>query len=198
MACFGLSAGLAANPSGGGAEPAPAEPLPVELIPAEPLPVALIPAEPIPVEAHIEVESAWIVSDAAGARRLSTVPPGEDEAERLVTGRFRHVGAAPAEALRITLPVPAGLRYVPGSATGPGAVVEYSVDGGRSFAPAEELQVATDSDSDSGEPESRSARPDDYTHVRWRLLGHFPPGTTGLVSFRALPRAGAGEEVESP
>jgi hypothetical protein len=187
IGCVGLSAALAANPSGGDAGPAPTEPLPVELLPAA----------PIPVEARVEVETAWIVSDATGARRLSTVPPpGEDEAERLYTGRFRHVGGTPAEALRITLRVPPGLRYVPGSATGPGAVVEYSADGAQSFAAADELQVATDSH--GGETESRSAGPEDYTHVRWRLLGRFPPGTTGLVSFRVLPRAAGGEEVESP
>ena len=195
LTLFPVLVGEAATGAGG----PPAEQASAEPVLDEPVPIEPIPLEPVPVEARVEIESAWIVSDETGARRLSAVlPPGAEQAERLYTGRFRHVGVTPAELLEIILPVPAEMRYVAGSATGPGAVVEYSVDGGQRFAPPAGLRIPTVGAETAPGSGSRQALPEDYTHVRWRLLGRFPPGTTGLVSFRALPRIPAGEEIESP
>jgi hypothetical protein len=128
-----------------------------------------------PAEPAVVIESA---SFAAGAT---------EAAEQLFTARFRYGGDAPASGLRIVLAVPAGLDYVAGSAIGPGAEVSYSVDGGLSFAPTSELEVAVDPD----DPEAgmRVAQAEEYSHIRWDLPGTFAPGVTGLVSFRATPPA---------
>jgi len=120
----------------------------------------------------VTLESAWIATDASGAdARVVAGPPTDGPAQRIYTGRFHYRGEAPARGLRIVLAVPPGMRYINGSATGPGAQLSYSVDGGRSFAPAGELPV-----------------PEDCTHIRWDLPGRYAPGTRGLVSFRAVPR----------
>jgi hypothetical protein len=149
---------------------------------------------PAPAKPDVVVESAWLVMDADSTLlRVSATPPEEaaDAAggggEQLFTARFRYRGEAPAHGLRIVLAVPAGLRYVAGSATGPGVELSYSVDGGEAFAPAGELLAPVD----PADPEAgmRAARAEDYSHIRWDLPGIFAPGVTGLVSFRASPPA---------
>lgn len=137
-------------------------------------------------EPRVQLEAAWLVADEAGGRmRLvqGSQPPGARE--RLYTARFRNEGGRAADGLQITIALPPEMRYVADSAVGPGAEISFSVDGGRNFAAPAELTVPEDPD----DPHSaaRRATADDYSHVRWRLPGEFPPGTTGLVSFRARP-----------
>jgi uncharacterized repeat protein (TIGR01451 family) len=76
--------------------------------------------------------------------------------------------------------VPDNTTYVADSAAGPGAQLEFSVDGGRVYAPAADL-VATDG-------VTRPAPPEQYTHIRWRLRNPLAPGATAMVRFRAVFR----------
>ena len=127
---------------------------------------AQAPAGP-PAEPHVAVESAWVVAREDGGERLVAELPPDGAVEQLVTLRFRHEGTAPAAGLRIEHAVPVGTQFVPDSATGPGATLSYSVDGGRTFiAPGELPDLA------------------EVTHIRWELAGEVPPGLAGLVSFR--------------
>jgi hypothetical protein len=166
-----------------------------------------------PFEPRVTLESAWLVAagEGPGMRLAAALPDAagppdaaREAAEQLVTGRFRHEGELPAEGLRIVIPVPPGRQYVAGSATGPRAEVRYSLDG-VTFAAAADLRVPADSKDPAGE--QRTALPEEYTHIRWELPGVFPPGTTGLVSFRVrIPQpapepamiAGADDAGEAP
>jgi hypothetical protein len=141
----------------------------------------------------VVVESAWLVpGEGPSGTRIVTGPRPADAAESLVTARFRYDGDGPAEGLRIVLAIPADLALVAGSATGPGAVVSYSVDGGASFGAADALTVPDDGEVPGA---IRPAIPADCTHIRWDLPGEHPPGIAGLVSFRARPiEAGAGAD----
>jgi hypothetical protein len=120
-----------------------------------------------PAEPRVAVESAWVVAREDGGERLVAELPPEGAVEQLVTLRFRHEGAERAAGLRIVHPVPAGTRFVPGTATGPGATLSYSIDGGRTFAAPDELPDLAE-----------------VTHIRWELAGEHPSGLAGLVSFR--------------
>ena len=120
-----------------------------------------------PAEPRVTADSAWVVAREDGGERLVAELPPEGAVEQLVTLRFRHEGAEPAAGLRIVHPVPAGTRFVPGTATGPGATLSYSIDGGRTFAAPDELPELAE-----------------VTHIRWELAGEHPPGLAGLVSFR--------------
>lgn len=156
---------------------------------SEPTGLAAPAAEPF-TEPRVQLESAWLVADeASGRMRLvdGSQPPGARE--RLYTARFRNEGGRAAGGLQITVALPPAMRYVADSAVGPGAEISFSADGGRNFAAPAELTVPEDPD----DPHSaaRRATADDYSHVRWRLPGEFPPGTTGLVSFRARPESEA-------
>jgi hypothetical protein len=120
---------LGAPGAGGADEAAPAE----TAVPALPPPVEL-------VAPSGTVEWTWIVpatdSDAGGegngagegqgeGERLTDKPPQGVAPLRLGTIRFLYQGEEPAPALRIVGTIPDDLEYVDGSATGPGAEVEY-------------------------------------------------------------------------
>lgn len=81
-----------------------------------------------------------------------------------------------ANKVQVSQMIPANTTYVAGSASGPGADVEFSVDGGQTFAPARNLKLADG---------ATRATPERYTHIRWRLRNPLAPGATALARFRA-------------
>ncbi|MDE2349902.1 MAG: DUF11 domain-containing protein [Gammaproteobacteria bacterium] len=119
-----------------------------------------------------------------GKPRVTLVP-----ADRVVAGdpvvytlAVRNVGAAPAAAVVVTTPIPPRMRYLAGSAAGPGARVSFSVDGGRTYdAPAKLTVLGRD-----GKP--RAADAADYTNIRWLLQDQLQAGSVAFVRFRAVLR----------
>lgn len=81
-----------------------------------------------------------------------------------------------ANKVQVSQLIPANTTYVPGSATGPGAAVEFSLDGGQTYARAEDLKL---------EDGVTRAPPERYTHIRWRLRNPLAPGAVALARFRA-------------
>ncbi|MEJ2523482.1 MAG: hypothetical protein P8080_11515 [Gammaproteobacteria bacterium] len=139
----------------------------------------------------VRVDREWLLPVEEGAapeRVRDPRPAGATDA--LYTLRFRYEGEEPVNRLEIVQPMPVGLRYSPGSATGPRAVITFSVDGGKTFDVPEALTIPVE----GGEP--RPATADDYTHIRWELIGDFPPGLAGILSFRASAGPAVLESVE--
>ena len=118
--------------------------------------------------------------DEAGEATIDAVTAPVDQL--VVSVRFTNSSDRLLDSIRITSPVPPDLRYLPDSASGPGADVLFSVDGGRSFGRPEELTLQ---DSDGN---VRDADPADYTHVRWLLRASLDAGASGVARFRAVPR----------
>lgn len=77
-------------------------------------------------------------------------------------------------------PIPAGTSYIVNSASGKGAQIDFSADGGKTFAPP--VKVSHEFRLPTGKVEKRIATPDDYTHIRW-IIGQVPAGAAGTVSF---------------
>lgn len=126
------------------------------------------------------VEKETIVVNEAGQteRRLvpaDTVVPGDDV---VYTITFTNVSDEVAENVVITNPISENLTYVDGSAFGPGTVIEFSVDGGATFGPQNELVVRTNGD-------ERPAEAEDFTHVRWTMQNKLEAGAQGMARFRA-------------
>ncbi|MFO1426741.1 MAG: hypothetical protein U1F11_07150 [Steroidobacteraceae bacterium] len=84
----------------------------------------------------------------------------------------------PADKVFIDNPVPQHMSYVPQSAFGAGADIQFSLDG-RRFAAADALQVQ------EADGHSRAARSDEYTHIRWNFRNPIGPGQVAIASFRA-------------
>jgi uncharacterized repeat protein (TIGR01451 family) len=100
----------------------------------------------------------------------------------VLTLRFTNATGTTVDGVRITSAIPAGLRYVPGSATGPGGLVLFSLDGGHTFGAEQELSARATG------PESSGAVQTVYTHVRWVLEAPLEVAATGFVRLRALSR----------
>lgn len=104
------------------------------------------------------------------------VAPGE---KIYYTITFRNVGDAPADNVVITNPIASSLFYVDGSAFGPGTDIEFSVDGGTTFAAADILTVTENG-------EQRAADGGDFTHVRWVMKNNLAAGAQGTARFAAI------------
>jgi uncharacterized repeat protein (TIGR01451 family) len=131
------------------------------------------------IKAIAEVESR---STEAGRDVVKLIP-----ADRVVPGdrviytlEVRNTAAAELEAPIVIHPVPDHVRYIANSAVGPGAEVSYSVDGGHSFARAEDLKVL------GVDGRLRPAVAADYTHIRWQLKNPLRANSVAFVRFRAL------------
>jgi uncharacterized repeat protein (TIGR01451 family) len=122
------------------------------------------------VTVNVEGESVTELVPAA------SVVPGE----RVVyTITFRNVGQDSAENVVITNPIDANLNYADGSAFGPGTVIEFSVDGGATYADASALSVTEDG-------VARAASATDYTNIRWTMQEDLAVGAQGVARFTAV------------
>ncbi|HEX7115080.1 MAG TPA: hypothetical protein VF193_08095 [Steroidobacter sp.] len=123
----------------------------------------------------------------AEVRENVSTTPGR-EAYRFVPARVLAQGQVIYYTLRVTNPaptfapnvvvtqrIPANTVYVPGSASGPGAIVTLSIDGGQTFASQEELKR-----------EAGAGDAAKYTHIRWQLRNPLAPGASALMRFQAV------------
>lgn len=129
-------------------------------------------AGPLQVTSRVMAEVPQRAAD--GSVRMALVParravPGDRVVFELA---YRNTGAQPLANIVFDNPVPNGVAYR-AAATG-SAAPEVSVDG-RTFGRLDMLRVA-----------ARAARPDDVTHVRWRLDRPLPAGAQGRFAFQAV------------
>lgn len=108
--------------------------------------------------------------------QAETVVPGELLAYSL---SWENESADPAENVVITMPVPAEVTYVEGSADVSGTIVTFSADDGQTFSARNALTVTT---ADT----IKSAVADDITHVRWTFADAVAADANGAVTFRAV------------
>jgi uncharacterized repeat protein (TIGR01451 family) len=95
---------------------------------------------------------------------------------------YANNGTDAADNVVITDPIPAEMAYVGGSAFGAGADLVGSADGGLSWGPLNGLTFT------GADGQTRPARPDEITHLRWTLRNPVPPGGRGFVRFKAAVR----------
>jgi uncharacterized repeat protein (TIGR01451 family) len=136
-----------------------------------------------PLESAIEVQRLDVREGPGGQEIRRWVPAKRLNAgdEVHYTVRVRNPGKTPVESIVVTKRLPFGVHYLRGSAAGPAAEVQFSLDGGKTFATAEQLSKAAG----SGQQGTRKALESDYTHVRWVLARPLEPSATALLRFRA-------------
>ncbi len=78
-------------------------------------------------------------------------------------------------------PIPLGTIYLPGSAFGAGADITFSIDGGKTFKKPSLLTYEVKLS--NGRIESRTASPEEYTHIRW-VINKIDAGAKGTVGFQ--------------
>ena len=92
---------------------------------------------------------------------------------------FENISEDAAENVVITNPIADSLTYVDGSAFGPGTEIQFSVDGGQSFAARDALTVEENG-------EVRPAEAKDFTHIRWAMKQDLAVGAQGMARFSAV------------
>lgn len=123
---------------------------------------------------------------AGDARPSDALRAGDVVRYRLV---FTNVTALPVRTVEFTDPVPAGLRYVAGSAGADRSdvTITFSIDGGVTYSPHPMVEEIVE-----GERVLKPAPLERYTHIRWRVRGSVEPGAQVTAEFRAtLPGAAA-------
>jgi uncharacterized repeat protein (TIGR01451 family) len=148
---------------------------------------ATLTAMEAPAQEAIEVETQLIaqvreVTDVASDReRYQFVPATVLSQGQVVYYTVRITNPAPmfAKNVIVTQRIPANTTYVAGSAAGPGADVSFSLDGGETFLPAEQLTIDV-------EGKRQPAPPTQFTHIRWHLRNPLAPGAVALARFRAV------------
>jgi uncharacterized repeat protein (TIGR01451 family) len=136
-----------------------------------------------PLVTSIEVQKLEVSEGPGGQETRRWVP-----AERLNAGdeihytvRVHNPGKQAVDTVVVTKRLPFGVRYLRGSATGPAAEVQFSIDGGATYATPEVLARAAGG-SKKGQ---KKLLENDYTHVRWVLKKPLGPASTALLRFRA-------------
>jgi len=112
--------------------------------------------------------------DAAKA----AVVPGDTV---IFTVSYANADTKPADRVVVINPVPQHMTYLDKSAEGNGTVIEFSVDGGKTYAAPGKLTV-------TAAGTQRPATAADYTHIKWTMGKPLAPGAKGSVSFRAVLR----------
>jgi len=161
---------------------------------ASSLPVETPAAVPVGV-ADTALPTAPAVTLKTTADRLAPRTSGDQQAVQLLpadhvvpgdtiiyTIEVRNEGANPVDDFSFTITVPEHMVYVADSAVAPGAVLSFSVDGGRSFDPAEKLTVH------GADGKQRPAVAADYTTIRWTLRNRLKSGSMVLARYRAVLR----------
>lgn len=95
---------------------------------------------------------------------------------------FTNITDGPVRNIEVKDPLPAGLRYVSGSATADRAdvAVAYSIDGGVTYSAQPMIEQLVD-----GQRIERPAPPEMFTHVRWIVSDWVQPGAQVVAEFRA-------------
>jgi uncharacterized repeat protein (TIGR01451 family) len=139
--------------------------------------------EPPDVATELIAEVRENVSTTPGREVYRFVPARMLEQGQVVyyTLRITNQTSVPLRNVAVVQPVPANTTYVADSASGPGAAVSFSVDGGHSYGPAGSLMIEV-------EGSRQLAQAAQYTHIRWQLRNPLAPGATALARFRATFR----------
>ena len=117
-----------------------------------------------------------------GSKTKELVPlvkalPGE-EVVYVIT--YKNIGEKPAADVIINNVIPRHMAYERAEGKVKSGM-EFSVDGGKSYGPLAKLKV-------NESQKKRPARPEDVTHVQWKLAAFVQPKQEGEIKFRAVLR----------
>jgi uncharacterized repeat protein (TIGR01451 family) len=141
-------------------------------------------AEDNKIEVQLLAEVKTIASGVDNAPTARFVPARTLSQGEVVyyTVRIRNPTSEYLRDVVVVQPIPANTTYAEHSASGPGTEIQFSADGGATFA-SEARVIAIDTVG-----VQRSAGPKDFTHIRWRLRNALAPGAVALARFQAVFR----------
>lgn len=139
-------------------------------------------AQALTAKQSVEKETTIVGADGSVQTVRETVEkivPGERVVYSL---DYANDEAAAANDIVLTMPIPAEVKYIEGSAEQPQANVTFSADGGESFSNRQSVMMIDQAGN------IRAAGADELTHVRWTVAGPISAGESGVLSFAASVR----------
>ncbi len=130
-------------------------------------------SNPLEIDTLVEQLVTDLATSTTSFRRLGVESRLSEGDEVQYSIRLRNPGPEQVTDIVVTKRLPTGLRYKPGTAVGPGCVIQVSRDGGERF-----LSEGADGRS---RPEAAA-----YSHVRWVLAGPLAPEAVLILRFRAI------------
>ncbi len=133
----------------------------------------------------LKLQGLVVTKDAKGADKytpLEQAPPTPGETIRYVIVAS-NAGTDEAKHFSSVGRIPAGTSYVPGSASTSAARVEFSLDGGKTWAANPTVVVRTAAGS-----VAKSADPQTYTAVRWAASAPLPPKSSQTFVYAVRVR----------
>ncbi|MBN1378220.1 MAG: DUF11 domain-containing protein [Gammaproteobacteria bacterium] len=122
------------------------------------------------------------VTNDQGEKEFKLVEPAtvlpKDEIIYIIT--FENISNQPVSNINITDPIPNNSIYKRNSAFGAGTKIEFSIDGGKTYAAPENLKMKNSTGVEV------SAEPENYTNIRWIYTDALQPGQEGTVTFRTI------------
>lgn len=131
------------------------------------------------------VERVIVIEDEEGGLEMELLPadevkPGE---QLFYSVTYSNAGETPAENVVLTLPVPDDVNLLEDSAVAEydEASVDFSLDGGETYVPREDLVSE-----DITLTQTEIAMPEGITHMRWTFNREIPPKDSGKIFFAAI------------
>ena len=136
------------------------------------------------VDIKIKAEKiAVIVKDGKKIEKTVSAKKFQPGDTIFYTITYSNNSGEPAKDAVIDDPIPTGTTYIHESASGAGADISFSIDGGKTFKKPTLLMYQVEPS--KGKKEQRVASPDQYTNIRW-TLPLIPPKGSGKVSFKVM------------
>ncbi len=142
--------------------------------------------EPVAVTLESYLVTTVTLDDGTTEERFSsaeTATPGEVLEYRLAVQN--QSGETLPEGLALTGPVPSEVQYFPSATPAEAARLEFSADGGETFAEPPVMIMVTN---EEGEEEEVVADPSQYNAVRWLLLTPLAPEASMNFRYRVTVR----------
>ena len=94
---------------------------------------------------------------------------------------YNNIGNETATNAVVDNPISSETSYIDNSVTGASADISFSIDAGKNFKKASDLTYAVKHS--GGSTENITARPEEYTDIRWTIKA-VPPGSSGILSYK--------------
>lgn len=134
----------------------------------------------IKVTSIAQVEIEVLGKDGKKTLKRTPVEKAVPGTEVIYTTTFENLIDKPVSNIVINNPIPNDTEYKAGSAFGKDCQILFSIDGGKSFAVAEELKVK------DANGKKRTALAKEYTDIRWTYKKQLAAGKSGEVGFRSV------------
>lgn len=148
------------------------------------LPVVALADPKVTLSSISEKEVVEVVDGKQVVKRVATTTT-DSGTKLFFIITYHNEGDESAHNVTFDNPVPNGAYYVSGSAKGEGTNITFSIDKGKTYKKPSLLTYEINTP--QGVKEKRTASPEQYSHVRWKI-SEIEPGVKGQLEYQVHVR----------